>query len=176
MDFQETLAFGRIGEQIIEQWLIRARGYSVLPIYDIAARNNKGPRMQTPEGDYIAPDILAIKGRSDVRWIETKHKKHYSWYRIGQQWVTGIDLYQYAHYQQITNFVDWPVWLLFLHSESDSPEGICPVGLYGNRLDKLVNCESHRSDNWGKSGMVYWGVSDLQKLAELHELLALNID
>lgn len=46
----------------------------------------------------------------------------------------------------------------------DSPPS--PSGLYGGDLSKLIACEHHRHSNWGKSGMVYWEIGSLTKLAE----------
>ena len=107
------------------------------------------------------------------RWrrIEAKHKTVFSWHRKTSRWVTGIDMHQYSQYQQVAKVHPIPLWLLFLHQQSvsDGP-GPCPTGLYGQRIDLLKGCENHRHENWGKSGMVYWGESSLKKMAELRDM------
>lgn len=163
--FQTKLAFGQIAEAQIEAWLRHACSYHILPAYE-GGRDNKGPRLFGPNGALITPDMLAIRGQ-DTKWIEAKHKTYWSWYRKGKYWVTGIDLRHYFQYQQVTRVTPFPVWLLFLHSRSDSPEGICPTGLFGGELSHLATVESHRFSNYGKGGMVYWQYEKLSRLASL---------
>lgn len=170
--FEEKLAFGQIGEGTIEQWLIRAKGYSVLPVYDIAAREGKGPRLFTPDKNLIIPDLLTITPNG-VRWIEAKRKSVFSWHRISSRWVTGIDIYVYEHYQEVAQATPWQIWLLFLHEESRTNNGPCPTGLYGGELNYLVQYENHRHTNWGRKGMVYWAHETLTQLATLAEVKAL---
>ena len=163
--FNQRLKEGNIGESQIARWL-QYRGHHVLPIYEIEKNQYAGPAFYSSSGEsIIAPDLLAIKNRSVV-WIEAKHKNAFTWHRITQRFVTGIDLHHYEQYQKIMRIVDWPVWLLFLHKggvAKDSPKS--PSGLFGNDLSYLVENENHRHANWGKHGMVYWSENHLKKLA-----------
>ena len=168
--FAQTLAYGRAGESAIALWL-RGRGNSVLPIYEKIINEGKGPQIYLPEGALVAPDLLTFRGESVV-WIEAKHKTAFSWHRLTQRWVTGIDLRHYVDYQVVDLDSPWRVWLLFLHDggqANDSPAN-SPSGLFGNDLATLLRCENHRSERWGKYGMVYWAIGSLRKLAEYDEV------
>lgn len=166
MQFRKALGFGKAGESAIAKWLI-AKGYDVLPVYETIIETGKGPQLFTLKGSYIAPDLLAFNA-TKVLWIEAKHKMAFSWHRISCQWVTGIDLRHYNEYCIINDRGPWPVMLLFLHEggqAKDSPAS-SPRGLFGNYLSYLREHESHRHQNWGRTGMVYWGIDDLKQFTD----------
>lgn len=170
MTFRTQLQVGKAGESAIAMWL-RKNGATVLPVYEKIIDEGKGPQLFTPNTQLIAPDMLIYHG-NEVQWIEAKHKTAFSWYRIGGYWVTGIDLCHYQDYCTVDDQSPWPVWLLFLHrggQAKDSPEH-SPSGLFGNPLKILRKRESHRSPNWGRSGMVYWAIDSLRKLATLESV------
>lgn len=174
MPFAEQLAHGQLGESIIARWC-KARGNSVLPVYEKEIDTGKGPRFFTPVGQFAAPDMFVMPS---MHWIEAKHKTVCSWYRTGGYWCTGIDLNHYADYQQTQEISRRPVWLMFLHrswqpNQRDIDHGCpprCPVGLYGGSLAFLIRHESHRHRNWGRHGMVYWAIDTLTRLATLDEI------
>lgn len=171
-NFAESLKHGQAGESAIAAWLY-ARGYYVLPVYEKILDTEKGPQLFTPERSLIAPDLLTYNRAGEVRWIEAKHKSAFTWHRLTQKFVTGIDLRHYADYLAVDDESPWPVWLLFLHEggqAKDSPPS--PDGLFGNPLSLLRECESHRHENWGKTGMVYWAIDSLRKVATLDEVIA----
>lgn len=168
-DFQQSLESGKVGESQIAGWL-RSRGQNILPVYEVADGQYKGPAVYSSEGEVIvAPDMLCF-GQGKTIWIEAKHKNAFTWHRKTQRFVTGIDLHHYEQYQKIMGLVDWPVWLLFLHRGGravDSP--VSPSGLYGNDLKKLIKIENHRYENphgHQKHGMVYWSTDSLVKLSD----------
>jgi hypothetical protein len=180
--FNERLAFGRIGESRIAEWLKRARGYSIISVYEIEQDDGKGPRLHTPGGDLVSPDILAYKDKT-VFWIEAKHKTVFTFYRKHGLWTTGIDLHHYKQYREVAKKSPWPIWILFLHTESEppladrnpnNPDEKSPVGLYGGELWYLTQNEDHqwKSDgrSYGRHGMVYWAEPKLNKLATLAEV------
>ena len=143
----------------------------MLPVYEKVINNGKGPRLFTPIGELIAPDLVVFK-HDGIFWVEAKHKEAFSWHRNTNRWTTGIDLHHYREYQEVARVVKYPVWLLFLHrggQARDSP-AVSPSGLYGNDLAYLVKHESHTSPNWGRHGMVYWAIQDLRALAALSDL------
>ncbi len=168
-NFDTQFAVGKVGESEIANWL-KARGNHILPIYEIEQGQGKGPQLYTSDGgELIAPDMLCF-GNGKTVWIEAKHKNAFSWHRLTKRWTTGIDLHHYEQYIRVSNLVEWPVWLLFLQKPGvakDTPKDEIPPlpGLYGGDLTKLICNENHRHDNWGKSGMVYWEVDTLTKLA-----------
>ena len=170
LTFPQKLGYGQVGESRIAQWL-KGRGYSILPVYEIEIQSGKGPRLFTPVKNIVAPDMLIFRS-SQTLWIEAKHKTAFTWYRIKQRWETGIDLRHYLDYCEIEDTSQFRVWLMFLHEggqAKDSPPD-SPSGLYANSLKFLRENESHRSDNWGKSGMVYWWIEHLHKLADLGDV------
>jgi len=164
--FETQLKAGKVGESQIAQWL-KSRGYNILPIYEIEKGQYAGPAVYTADNNkIIAPDMLVFKDEK-VIWVEAKHKNAFTWHRMSEQFVTGIDLNHYFDYQKIAKIVVWPVWILFLHREGiakNSHQG--PTGLFGNDLKYLIKHENHRHKNWGKHGMVYWAVEHLKKIAD----------
>lgn len=173
MSFQASLDVGRAGESLVAMWL-RARGNTVLPVYEKIIDEGKGPQLFTPTAQMIAPDMLVYRGNNAL-WVEAKHKTAFSWHRNTQKFVTGIDLRHYTHYLHVDASSPFPVWLIFLHRggrAKDSP--LSPSGLFGNSLDVLRNCENHRHEKWGRTGMVYWAIDSLVKLADLSDVLNIS--
>lgn len=171
--FVQSLAFGHLAEGQIEAWLRRARRFSVLPVYE-GGRAKKGPRLFTPTRALVSPDMLAIRGK-DIRWVEAKHKTYFTWYRIGKVWTTGIDSYYFDQYVQLSELTEIPVWILFLHSRSDSVDGNCPTGLFGADVFHLRGCVDHEYKAYGKGGMLYWKHDDLHLLASIADVRAAAI-
>jgi len=176
--FEKSLAFGQVGESLISRWL-QGRGHSVFPAYQIEHHSGKGPQLFAASGDLVLPDLLAFRA-GKVQWFEAKHKTCFTWHRISSRWTTGIDLRHYEEYQEVAARTGLPVWLLFYHPKSqpdarDLRHGCpasCPTGLFGNNILQLTKTENHRSDNWGKSGMVYWAVDAFKRIADAEELAA----
>jgi hypothetical protein len=167
VSFDRTLKEGLIGEGEISRMLI-ARGYIVLPAYQIEQQHGKGPRLFTAEGQLIAPDMLVFK-ENKVIWVEAKTKSAFTWHRASQTWQTGIDRKHWSHYVEVDSKTPWPVWLLFLHRNGfiakDTPDGmISPSGLFGNSVRVLKLSIHHEHENHGPSGMVYWTVDMLKKI------------
>lgn len=172
-NFQHQLAVGKMGESLIAKYFLN-KGYAVLPVYEKETKEYKGPVLFMPSGDVsVAPDMFILKNEKAF-WVEAKHKTAFAWHRNSKQWTTGIDKHHYLDYLKIMNFVNLPVWLLFLHQEGtakDTPEGMfSPCGLFGNSLDYLSKNIDHEHKNWGKNGMVYWAIKDLKRLASLDEI------
>lgn len=165
INFSQSLEIGKVGESQIATWL-KNRGAHILPIYEIADNQYKGPALYCSNGEtIIAPDMVVFNNNG-ITFIEAKHKEGFSWFRRNQTWVTGIDIHHYEQYQKMQTALGLPVWILFLHkggSAKDSAQS--PSGLFGDSLDRLVKKESHRSVKWGKSGMVYWNKDNLLKLS-----------
>lgn len=172
--FQENLAFGKIGESDIACW-VRARNSAVLPVYEKEIEEGKGPRLFGGSGEHVAPDMLVFP---IVEWLEAKHKSVWSWHRLTQRWVTGIDLNHYRGYQDTQRESGRRVWLFFLHRcdqphprdlNAGSPRS-CPTGLFGGTLDYLERNQNHTDSRWGRHGMVYWSSSILRQFATLAEV------
>lgn len=169
--FESSLAFGQEGEQTVSEWL-QARGHMVFPAYEKEGGDFKGPQLFSASGDLVLPDLLAFRDSKAI-WFEVKRKTCFTWHRLTRKWVTGIDQHHYEQYQEVGARTGVPVWLMFYHpldtpGARDIAHGCpasCPAGLFGNNIDTLSGCESHRHANWGKRGMVYWASDSLKKLA-----------
>ena len=96
MNFAECLEVGKAGESAIAGWFKR-KGYCILPVYEKEINEGKGPQLFTPLVSLIAPDLL-IFNATKIFWVEAKHKEAFTWHRICQRWVTGIDLRHYKDY------------------------------------------------------------------------------
>jgi len=170
--FNESLRWGQLGESVIAQWF-KAKGYAILPVYAKDGGDYKGPQVFCAERSMAAPDLLCFKP-SHVLWVEAKRKSVFSWYRLKQQWETGIDLHHYEQYLELRKRAPWELWLMFLHEQAHTTERPydCPTGLFGREISLLALCESHRSMKHGPHGMVYWAHEHLHKLATLDEMRA----
>ena len=179
--FDERLSFGRIGENDISRWL-RRRGNCVIPVYEKETpegqEQKKGPQLFTPDAEIVLPDMIVVSD-FNVMFIEAKHKTVFTWFRKNRTWQTGIDRRHFNEYKKASEIVGWTVWLMFLHCCSmpseidlryDECPRECPTGLYAESLEKLVKCIDHTSDLYGRSGMVYWNIESLQRLASLEEV------
>ena len=182
MNFRENLQTGRVAESKIAKWMIR-RGFSVLPVYEIAEQQYKGPQLFTCNGSFVAPDMLVMKTGGPVLFVEAKCKSGFTWSRMYSRFETGIYQKHYTDYLAVKKQTGLPLWVLFLQNgcavkdaPSDKPNS--PRGLYGNEIAELAAKESHRHDGWGKGGMVYWSPdypkgSPALKLIESYEGVAL---
>lgn len=172
-DFDTLRSIGNIGENKIAQWLMTKWGCLVIPLYDAEMEYGKSERIFYAKGSFISPDMIAFRGEK-LYWIEAKHKSVFSWHRLTRQWVTGIDLVHYDHYQRLSHSVMGKFMIMFLHQQAygtlrDEPYP-CPVGLFGAELTYLTLHENHRHTNFGRGGMVYWAHKTLTQFATLEEL------
>lgn len=181
MNFDASLKFGQIGEGYISRWL-RGRGWHMLPVYETELDTGKGPRLfmaqSSDRSELIAPDMLAMRDGKFI-WFEAKRKTRFSWYRIHKKWVTGIDKRHYLDYIEVQKQVAIPLWVLFLHTNSDAwsedvRQGaplVCPTGLFGGEITHLKDCINHESDKYGPTGMVYWSYETLTMLATTQDVM-----
>jgi hypothetical protein len=172
--FADSLEWGEAGESLIARWL-RSRGATVLPIYEKILDTGKGQRLFLPDKTLVAPDLLVFK-TANACWVEAKRKTGFSWHRNTQRWVTGIDVYHYEQYLQVSESSPFPVWLLFLQEgggAKDSPSS-SPAGLFGNKLEVLRDNENHRHMAHGKGGMVYWALESLKRLETIENIRRLG--
>jgi len=184
-----TLARGRIVESQIGQWLVKSQGWTLLPPYEIEIPSGKGPRLFTPNGELIVPDILGMryKGKKFIfKWWEAKGKSRFTWrWKDAKAWQTGIDLRHYEDYIKVQEQT-FEVYVCFLHSysipskydlEHGSP-ATCPTGLFGNTLSYLMDHWHHKDKYFNgrrDCPMVYWNESDLEQLATLEEVQTLPV-
>lgn len=180
VSFQETLKKGLIGEGIIARWFIYEHNCSIIPAYEVEINSGKGPRFFSEDGPIVSPDMLVIPSGNYPFWVEAKTKSAFTWYRIGKKFQTGLDRRHWLDYLRVREISEMQVWIIFLHKPGflakDTPDGLTsPCGLYGNSTDVLAERVDHESGRYGPSGMVYWNIDDLEKLAEFEEVDAYSI-
>jgi hypothetical protein len=162
--FEYNLQTGLVAESAIAKWIID-RGGMVLPAYQVLNKKHGGPRLFTGVANFVTPDMLVF-GKETV-WIEAKHKTAFTWHRITERFVTGVDICHWKDYLEVKRLTGFPCWLLFNHTggqAKDSPPS--PSGLFGGEIGDLKSCINHSHANWGRSGMVYWAIESLKKLDE----------
>lgn len=174
MFFEAQLKEGLAGESLIANWLKR-KGWRVLPAYEVEQGHGKGPRLFTSYGQLICPDLLIFNGQSHVKWIEAKTKSAFTWHRLSNSWQTGLDRRHWRDYLKVQSISPFPIWILFLHKPNgcakDTPVGyVSPSGLFGNTIGILQKSVDHEHENHGTSGMVYWKLNALKKIASYYEL------
>lgn len=179
--FEQQLEMGKVGEGLLASWL-RSKGCSLMPTGEIRKKEFQGPRFLSAGAELVAPDAFAFNAwfnPGGVVWLEMKHKSVCTWSRFARQWQTGIDFGHFEQYRAVAEKSATPVWLLFFHRESTPDErdlqqgspSRCPVGVFGGDLKQLAWNTDHGSIAWGRTGMVYWNISDLQRLASRAEVL-----
>jgi len=177
--FLRQLRWGQNGEKLISEYLCAKYNYAVMPVYDVQIGSGKGPQVFTLDSSYAAPDSLMFNIHG-ARWVEAKQKTAFTWHRITQRFVTGIDLCHYQDYLKVVELSPWQLWLMFLQLDGlakDTPNGVLsPTGLYGGLIDELRHLENHRSNKHGKGGMVYWEADVLTKFAELDDMKKIILD
>lgn len=157
--FAQCLQAGKVAESVIARWLM-GKGYSVLPVYEKAEQEYKGPQLFSCDGGLTAPDMLAMKPER-IMFVEAKCKTGFTWSRKYQRFETGIDIKHYCDYLKVRESTGVPLWILFLQrggAVKDAPANRpnSPRGLFGGEILHLSQSESHRHENWGNGGMVYW--------------------
>lgn len=110
---------------------------------------------------------MFVFGDEKIFWAEVKTKSAFTWHRITECFVTGIDLHHYNDYIKIQECIGLPIWLFFYHKDGaakDSEPG--PSGLFAQELGYLMKNENHRYMHYGRHGMIYWAESKLRRLAD----------
>lgn len=178
--FAQCLETGKVAESVIGRWLMR-QGYAVMPAYEKAEQEFKGPQLFSMDGELVLPDMVLFKpGRT--LFVEAKCKTGFTWSRKYQRFETGIDIKHYEHYLEVRKRTGLKLFILFLQqggAVKDAPENKpdSPRGLFGEEILHLRQTESHRHENWGKGGMVYWstcypaGRPGLRLIAEYEDVV-----
>jgi len=172
-DFARQFEHGRVGENVITQWLQR-HGASVTHAEHVPPDTfpgckvypsgyMKGPHLIHENLRLVLPDLLVFFN-GGWSWVEAKHKTCFGWHRKTRQWTTGIDLGHYQQYLHIERATGLPVYLMFYHPQAQANvrdiNAGCPkeppVGLFGGLLSELQHNKDHTHKNHGRHGMVYW--------------------
>lgn len=167
--FHAQYGIGKTAESGISLWL-QSRGWSVVPVYEKAENEYKGPQVFSASRRLVAPDMFVFKG-PQVMWVEAKRKSAFTWHRKTGCFVTGIDRHHYHDYLELQKSSTLPLWIMFLQDggqAKDSPPS--PAGLFGNEIGYLSQHIHHEHDNWGRHGMVYWEIDALRRLCKFEDI------
>ena len=124
------------------------------------------------EIERVANSLPIYTGVNMSRVYVVANKTTFSWSFTRRRWETGVDR---ANLKLVERFPGSEVYVLFSHRnktpsqrdlDNGSPEE-SPVGLFVARLLEY----SHRSDKYGRGGMLYWHYSKLQRLEKTEEAL-----
>lgn len=131
MKFEEQLALGHLGEEIVVKWL-QGRGWGVIPSYAYQGKDNKAPRLffAKHSDSLVIPDVDACRA-GDRRWIEIKTHYHAPMNTTHACPVHGITGRLRDHYTQVERQSNTPVWICVLEVGSGA--------LLGARLSTLGN-------------------------------------
>jgi hypothetical protein len=174
--FAARLATGLTNEERIGKYATLAAGWWTARFP--SKKPNERPSALTPDGEIVIADYMMCKeGRSC--WGEAKSKTRSNWFYSKGEWQTGMDLYYFRAYQEISKTSGLPMFVFFLHEDPNpsaqdlangSPE-TAPTGLWVNTLEWLAKKENydHMYDGYGRGGMIYWNVSRLKQLASLEK-------
>jgi len=176
MNFKEALDHGQAGESHIANYL-KSKGCTVIPCYEKIMDTGKGPQIFRPNGSLVAPDLWCFSHKNkDFFFAEVKTKTGFSFHRLTRRMTTGIDIRHYNHYIEVLKEFEKEVFMFFLQmgGKVKDTHVIQPSGLYMGRLSELMHKENHRSEKWGRSGMVYWSEKDLTKLAEISDVVTIS--
>jgi len=174
--FKAKLQFGQEAEARVGRWLNK-KGCSVFHLEkDINNKENKefeGPRLKTPFGDFISPDLLAYAG-NHAFLAEVKHMSAFAWSRKKQKWVTGMKYDLFSQYYIVDKISPFKVYLFFLQEKGQAKDSMPSPnsGLFVGGVDCLARCVADRwpDEPSKKPHMIYWDVCSLEKKATLEDL------
>ena len=100
-EFQKNLAVGQEAEVAFAKCLAR-RGHHAMRIFPDQS-TGIGPRIETPAGAIVAPDIVAVTGDGRVIWFEVKSKGVPGYRYSGEHrgWEHGVDWFKFKDYGRL---------------------------------------------------------------------------
>jgi hypothetical protein len=100
-DFGQNLALGQEAESMLAKCLAR-RGHHAMRIFPEQS-TGIGPRIETPTGAIVSPDIIAVTGDGNVIWFEVKSKgvPGYRYSGENRGWEHGVDWGKFRDYGRL---------------------------------------------------------------------------
>lgn len=149
-DFRQTDKFkkGHTGELIVAR-LLKQQDWYIIPSYDYSgAEDNKAPRLQGLDKEYIIPD-LDISQKGCRLWAEIKTKASPSYTRITKRLEHGIPLRHRNHYLKIQEITGCDVWLYIVEEDTGT--------VLRAALNELIKCERiYSGDLMSYGGMAFF--------------------
>ncbi len=148
--FRESKDFlrGRSAEKLVAEELQR-RGWYIVPSYDYSGKdNNKAPRLQGTDKEYILPD-LDVSKEGARRWVEVKLKLQATWTHLTQRFEHGIPIRHFESYVEVQRITGCEVWI-FIYEENTQ-----------RLLVQSLNCLTlvsrvYRGPKMNREGMIYF--------------------
>ncbi|MGG5818730.1 hypothetical protein [Falsiroseomonas sp. HW251] len=154
--FRARLSYGGWAERIVSLWAL-GRGLTVVPLSAVPADDACGPRISTPDGVHVAPDLLML-GLGGSHFVEVKRKSAPTAHRISGTICTGIERRDLDRYLAVAKATKTPVDLMLVHDTGGAE-------LLGGDVERLASLIHHEA-----GGMVFWDVDELDVLAEADEM------
>lgn len=156
-NFKKSFEEGTQAEEFIEKHLVK-QGYIILPMSQFDDSKSH-PSMFDENNKYITPDIICFKSGS-MLFIDVKLKK---------QWVTGyngietgIDQHSYDQYMTLSEKLNIPCDIIFVHpptKENEKIEG--GVGVYKVNINTNKNIRKWEGTIFHKPE-VFWQKQNLE--------------
>lgn len=160
-DFQEKLEFGLDGENKVAKFML-SHGYDVLQIYKKEGAEKQGPRLLSSLGHRVAPDMMVFRNGKQF-WIEVKRKTGATWFKLSEQWETGINRRHFNEYCAISEMSQLPLWIIFIQeggpAERSGP--VTPKGWFCQSIEWLKANALKKTFN---PSMIYWRLYDMKQL------------
>jgi hypothetical protein len=158
--FNDRLRHGAEAERLVALWAQR-HGWTPVPLAELPATGCGGPRISTPKGEIVAPDLVLVRD-SRSRFVEIKRRTSPTLHRATGTLCTGIETHALHQYLRIARATGTHVWLVFMH-DSLAPD------LRGGDIELLDRRVHHTA-----AAMAYWALRDLPILASSQELAELR--
>ena len=159
--FIDKLKYGQDLENEIMRKLTNL-GFVILPLSNLPSGQFRGPRLMSPSGDIVSPDIMAIKDGKAI-FIEIKRKAYPSFHRATGEWTSRIEDRLYKNYSILSEASGLPVWVI---TKIEDGNDICenlkgPTGLFIWVIDGTEKIHHRYGDH------IYIGLNDSVELEEV---------
>jgi hypothetical protein len=161
---------GKYAEYVVAYYL-RSLGRMVSHHGGEGEQKFEGRALLTQQGKLISPDLSWFKWigpRQRFFWGDVKAKTYCTLYNRSEEWQTGCDLLALDRYRLVSAETQKYCYMFFLQLRADSPDGVCPTGLFVADTAQLFS--SHCAHVWRNNGMIYWDISVLSHDATLVDL------
>lgn len=138
-EFDSRVTKGRIGERIVDDWLVRKGFVPYRPIEGVAHPFDR---------------LVASRDKRTIRVVEVKSKPRRERYPD-----TGISVGHFQDYRHIEDTYNVPVFIAFVDERLKK--------VYGNFLSEL--CKSNGRYPLVQSGIIYFPLCHMKRLADLTE-------
>jgi len=179
-EFKKSLAYGRVYEVAVAEWLARDKGGLVLPAYDF--RGGRGGRRGDVEDvagpplfvgasrDMTIPDLLCFGWLEKQLWVEVKRKEKAVNYRILNELRTGLDLDKLYGYERVAKASGIPVYVVFVHDDMCDVRGKELSWLLASGVQDVLPSDGDRNGIDARKTVRMWRYHELDVVAQKSEI------